>query len=1231
LSSAAPKSPVNIPELLSIYHEILINEISIMRSNSIVEEGINIGDAIVYYSRDTIHNPDTNRGLDLLLLVYAIINGLRRFECGYDIAKPIDPKGLRECRDKIKEAIKEVVHKVEGNAPPHENLEYLLVHLIVILIKRGLVHIILDTDSDTHRTTSPLRVLFTYINNISELSGNELVLNNIHTMNEIRLLGRLVNFLRELNIDIDKLINLIKIFNNEVRGFLSNREVKPHEIMFKTLHGLLFMYVSHASALPTNPAVLEANVMPFIIEPLPFPEVSSGRNLKDVTRGEEDCIREDVLELLDNAVRGTIGSLSDFQFEYLKDAFKRWCDLIKQRRKGGLLIAMTSPTGSGKTHIFLLYALAKIINLRFSGLTEKPRVLIIYPRKALARDQLEKMIKFIDIVNKELSRKGARKITIGIYDGDSLKNTDKGGRSLRSLKIDSYYLCHEVEGNKYFVYISSEPGCSNRIGEVDWIKDYHDNSILREVDILVTNHSMLTKIISENFSQEPQNPFKEFLGDLRILIFDEAHIYLDESELEVLASTFLKLLYLHAKQKKAKYNDLYDLINQLDMDIVISSATLSDVNLISKKVVDQEYVMDTRSIIGYFKIRLTAQRQEMPDSLVNFLKALVSEPVYEHYNKADSIVYRDYDAIIAKAVYQSGLWKGPFKLRVALVAHPYPHKQSWTALAESLIGALHWVNAIRTHGISKRAQLLVFIDMKQTLKDFFEVFLERQILDALDHADRVLLTGKFDKSLIKIKDGSAERPAKYVIVEYINNLCKKEKFIAGYYILYKDPLLRNFHVLHPYLTIDDLKTIFSQKFRSYDEMLHRIGVFNRLENVISSINSFAREMYSGIHNYEMTVYEILKNRKYDYVMFMHHGDLDKNTRTYIESCMKGEREPAPLAVLATSTLEVGVDIEDLVAVIQYTSRPHSVELVQRMGRSGRSQASFHTSTLILILRNTGEDVRYIIDQEAVKYVYNFEIPRVREIFKDKEAIVRSITRLAAQNQDSEKLIEEFLTLLGGEYYDTYTLWKQKAIGRIDIDREYPADIANFDKIGKIDKLREFIEFLIRLESELARSNALSESIRDSLRELVKDIRQLIEEEERAIDLLKQGLYPNLSPLMVRLNIVLDKLKNLREELKRHVPSPDVNIEEFNNAAAILYNEIQNLAIIMRNIVISVTKIDKKKAFVDVLSYVTPGMTDEIGRVNVKHYILSLLRNDRAESAEASEAFKKVRPLRTGGG
>jgi hypothetical protein len=95
-----------------------------------------------------------------------------------------------------------------------------------------------------------------------------------------------------------------------------------------------------------------------------------------------------------------------------------------------------------------------------------------------------------------------------------------------------------------------------------------------------------------------------------------------------------------------------------------------------------------------------------------------------------------------------------------------------------------------------------------------------------------------------------------------------------------------------------------------------------------------------------------------------------------------------------------------------------------------------------------------------------------------------------------------------------------------------------------------------------------------------------------------------------------------------MPRPDIN-KKFDDVIEILYERIEDLAILMGDIVTAVAKIDKKKALVDVLSYITPGMTDEIGRVNVKHYVLSLLRDDKVESIEASEAFKKVRPLWVG--
>jgi len=84
-----------LEKLINIYHEILLNEIAVMRSNTIVEEGRDIGGAIIYYN--TAYplqsvEPNASRGLDYLLLAYSVINGIRRIACGYNVMKPIDPK-----------------------------------------------------------------------------------------------------------------------------------------------------------------------------------------------------------------------------------------------------------------------------------------------------------------------------------------------------------------------------------------------------------------------------------------------------------------------------------------------------------------------------------------------------------------------------------------------------------------------------------------------------------------------------------------------------------------------------------------------------------------------------------------------------------------------------------------------------------------------------------------------------------------------------------------------------------------------------------------------------------------------------------------------------------------------------------------------------------------------------------------------------------------------------------
>ncbi len=69
----------------------------------------------------------------------------------------------------------------------------------------------------------------------------------------------------------------------------------------------------------------------------------------------------------------------------------------------------------------------------------------------------------------------------------------------------------------------------------------------------------------------------------------------------------------------------------------------------------------------------------------------------------------------------------------------------------------------------------------------------------------------------------------------------------------------------------------------------------------------------------------------DYPIAVHHGSLSKTVREGIEKML---REGKLKAVIATSSLELGIDIGHINIVIQYTS-PHQVtRLVQRVGRSG---------------------------------------------------------------------------------------------------------------------------------------------------------------------------------------------------------------------------------------------------------------------------------------------------------
>jgi len=133
-----------------------------------------------------------------------------------------------------------------------------------------------------------------------------------------------------------------------------------------------------------------------------------------------------------------------------------------------------------------------------------------------------------------------------------------------------------------------------------------------------------------------------------------------------------------------------------------------------------------------------------------------------------------------------------------------------------------------------------------------------------------------------------------------------------------------------------------------------------------------KEIHSSSHNYiikccgEFDEYvKKLSQRGVYPTLLKHYADI--KSRSSIEHMIKSARV---IGVLATSTLEVGVDVPDISIIGQYGTTARDESLHQRIGRGGRSLKSFNTVLSILFLKNTGEDISLLDEENAISYIYN---------------------------------------------------------------------------------------------------------------------------------------------------------------------------------------------------------------------------------------------------------------------
>jgi len=88
----------------------------------------------------------------------------------------------------------------------------------------------------------------------------------------------------------------------------------------------------------------------------------------------------------------------------------------------------------------------------------------------------------------------------------------------------------------------------------------------------------------------------------------------------------------------------------------------------------------------------------------------------------------------------------------------------------------------------------------------------------------------------------------------------------------------------------------------------------------------------------------------------HHGDRSTKERKEVEIGFKGDKYNC---VLATSTLELGIDIDNVSVVVQYKIPPSPENYIQRVGRAGRRADTFYIALGILVLSNSPRDLIYL--------------------------------------------------------------------------------------------------------------------------------------------------------------------------------------------------------------------------------------------------------------------------------
>ena len=997
-------------DIIDIYHSLVKHEICLMRLGDICATESDGGYYVAKHGFSVRHNVDAQ--MTIVDVLYAMLVEsdalLRKFE-----EKELGPNDV-------------------------EGFVNIISKLIHILIESRLL---IDVPCADKRALERLDDV---------LSGKSVIELNDNNVDNVYMYFDMLDHMLS-----DKLFNRLKVVQKEqlypqyvekIKNLI--QDWKRKGVCFKTAHGELIKLLRYEAPLPVTKdverslrRVLEAYVLPFLEEPLP----ESNRSLESIRQKLGDRYSKEI-DVIIGALKGIgIKGLREYQFVMLDKMFS-----LFDRPK---IVVISAPTASGKTEIFMTY-------LAFKILVDDGAAVIIYPTKTLARQQMQRFIGFMYHINRKNSNETNHKtIHVYILDGDSpSKDEEVKGQPFRPFRggIEIELQDENRKGqlgynNKGKLIIKWDDGQEE---EIEWVHERKEKVELKKPAIILTNDSMLSRHIHDG-----SDWVIDLAASLNTIVIDEAHMFMNDKKRSDFVHFLLLRLLLIALLKKIReglsgnvdlYKDFKELIQERKLDIILSSATISD-----REVLKQG--MSTRQLGGIDLAKVTKAASDSSGSSAPPYELLLRGWIKRAYEESDqgekNIIFESYYDKIGSSKRK--------RLYVTAVYFPEPMSASRTPFIEALATTTIWTAAVGK-GLGHRLHAIAFVDSKDTLQEIFRDLIRRGLSQECFHADKLLVSPLF----------------------HMQNVCRGN--IGHKYI---ETLLTR---LNPKRNTDESYQLFTRyshlqlyyKWKYVKKYIHHMrkllnlqqrqqspDIIKEAEKIVKEAESFARDVYEAASRYEETSsngsrYYIFKPKdgsggSKEYYILQHHADLEKTDRQEIEEILSKDKDNWNL-VIATSTLELGVDIPGVAVVLQYGAPPSGESFVQRVGRSGRDEWSYMTAFGAVFARNVGKDVMLIDEMEAIRSLYNLTrlgyssepdietLARYMALIYFDGAIIKTI---GAKHSLDDPIVQALLKLyyLDGDKKISETLDIFKKM--VENSKRYKQILEEMLRSGEINKLR----------------------------------------------------------------------------------------------------------------------------------------------------------------------------------